>query len=129
MNSADDARTVEAARAVTGADADVPARVDVVERLDRPGRYRLVTLGRRGQPGWVVAVGEDGEVASWAELASGEPTVPDGEGDLVWWPSATTASALYPLRRVDRDGVTTFTGLDGRSAPGPGSDAGRPRGG
>jgi hypothetical protein len=127
--SAHDARAVEAARVVTGAGTDVPARMDVVERLDRPDRYRLVTLGRPGESGWVVAVGEDGEVASWAELASGEPTIPSGDGDLVWWPSATTASALYPLRRVERDGTTTFTGLDGRPLPGPGSDTGRPRGG
>lgn len=127
--SVDDTRAVEAARGITGAGTDVPARLDVVARLDRPTHYRLVTLGRRGESGWVVAVGEDGEVASWAVLASGEPTIPSGDGDLVWWPSATTASALYPLRRVERDGATTFTGLDGRPLPGPGSDTGRPRGG
>ncbi|MFT4110397.1 hypothetical protein [Propionicimonas sp.] len=116
MSATDDARAVGAARAATGAGPDVPARIAVVRRLDRPAAYRLVALGRPGEPGWVAAVGEDGAVMSWAASATGEPTVPAGPGELCWWPSARTGSALYPVRRT---GPGSFVGLDGRHVAGP----------
>ncbi|MGC3993038.1 MAG: hypothetical protein QM779_02725 [Propionicimonas sp.] len=116
MSATDDARAVGAARAATGAGPDVPSRVEVVRRLDRPVTYRLVFLGRPGESGWVAAVGEDGAVLSWAASATGLATVPAGSGELCWWPSARTASALYPVRRIGPD---TFVGLDGRPVTGP----------
>ena len=89
---------VALARAAVGAPEDIPAEALPVRRLDRDATYVLVRLGRRGEPGWLAAVDPAvRDVLSWARNPSGESTVPEGVGELVWRPSVRSRSPLYPL--------------------------------
>ncbi|OJV81508.1 MAG: hypothetical protein BGO37_06095 [Cellulomonas sp. 73-92] len=112
------AHAVRLTRTAVGAGEDVPARADVVRRLDRPQEYVLVLLGPPGRPGWLAAVDPAADdVMTWAAVERAEPTVPPGEGELVWGPAAGSRSPLYPLR-VSGD---ELVGLDGRPVrPRPG---------
>lgn len=112
------AHAVRLTRTAVGAGEDVPARADVVRRLDRPTQYVLVLLGAPGTPGWVAAVDPAADdVMTWAAVARAAATVPPGDGELVWGPAAGSRSPLYPLRVVG----DTLVGLDGRPVrPRPG---------
>ena len=78
----------------------------------------VVLLGPPGRPGWLAAVDPAADdVMTWAAVERAEPTVPPGEGELVWGPAAGSRSPLYPLR-VSGD---ELVGLDGRPVrPRPG---------
>lgn len=112
------ARAVELAREATGADREVPADAVVVHRPDRTDDYALVTIGRAGESGWVAAVDPaGGEVMSWAENPSGEPTVPPLTGPAdgyVWAPGVRSRSPLYPLLRTSGPDGEHYVDLAGR---------------
>ena len=112
------AHAVRLTRTTVGAGEDVPARADVVRRLDRPGEYALVVLGAPDRPGWLAAVDPAADdVMTWAAVERAEATVPPGDGELVWAPSAGSRSPLYPLRVAGDE----LVGLDGRPVrPRPG---------
>lgn len=132
MDAAPDAAMRETAtrlaRVAVGAPPSIPARADVVRRLDRDGCYVLVHLGEPGHPGWVAAVDVDtGDVMSWAANPSGASTLPPGaatdaapgaatgaaSAELVWRPCSATRSPLYPLARVHRGDGEHYVDLTG----------------
>jgi hypothetical protein len=126
-------RAIDVARRATGADPDLPARAELVRRLDRAGHYVLVELGRTAEPGWVAAValtdrdsgsGPELELITWARNPSGEPTVHPGPGELVWRPSTTAASPLYPLRRMSGTAGGRLVDVTGREVMLDGSGRG-----
>ena len=113
---------VQLARATVGVDESVPAEAFPVRRLDRDSRYALVQVGRPRESGWVVAVDVDqSDVMTWAVNASGESTIPterppelsSGEAELVWRPSRSSQSPLYPLLRISNDEGEWFIDLAG----------------
>jgi hypothetical protein len=122
MEDSDVEAAVGLARATVGVDESVPAEAFPVRRLDRDNTYLLVQLGRLGEPGWVAAVDVDhSDVMTWAANASGEstiptqrpPTLPEGEAELVWRPSRSSPSPLYPLLRISTDEGEWFIDLAG----------------
>ena len=122
MEDSDVEAAVELARATVGVDESVPAEVFPVRRLDRDNTYVLVQLGRPGEPGWVAAVDLDhSDVMTWAANASGESTIPtqrppelaSGDTELVWRPSRSSPSPLYPLLRISNDEGEWFIDLAG----------------
>lgn len=122
MKDSDLEAAIVLARATVGADESVPAKTFPVRRLDRDSTYVLVQLGQPDEPGWLAAVDIDQrDVMTWAENESGESTVPtrrapdlsSGEAELVWRPSRSSPSPLYPLLRISNDEGEWFIDLAG----------------
>ena len=122
MEDRDVEAAVALARATVGVDESVPAEAFPVRRLDCDNTYVLVQLGQSGEPGWVAAVDVDhGDVMTWAANATGESTIPthrpptlsEREAELVWRPSRSSPSPLYPLLRVSNDEGEWFIDLAG----------------
>lgn len=118
MDDSEATRAVDAARVAVGAPADAPVAWRPVTRLDGRPPYLLVGLGGAGS-GWVAAVTPHGEVRGWAaDPAGARAWWADADGELVWAPGSWSRSALFPLRRVERDGEVVLLDHEGHPVPG-----------
>jgi hypothetical protein len=122
-------KAAELAAAVAHERSAAAAEAHLVERLDRGAPYFLVTFGKPGSPGTIVAVNAlDGSILSSAHVERVENpwllekaeavTLAGGAhpaaARLVWAPSRATLSPFYPLWELTFESGRVYVDRNGK---------------